>query len=589
MFTLARRNRTQASNEFGPLAPKSSSFLTVEVLQEAVDSSTLEKNIVVSRMHFIDTPGMEKLREDPEVVRIQEGNSLNRGILALAEMIANLNTGSSDFVRYEGSVLTSLLKDIIGGNCLTQALFFLQNGDGKNSELVLEYLKMVQKIHNFPVVNDSNQIGLLRRYRAEWIYLMGQLSLYGPGSVEAYSKHISELEKQLIDNNLEKLKTIEQRSQLIERIRDLKEAYNKLVKEKVELVDQLINSEEKNVDVSKALIEMQIENSQILQKREMGEADVKDKILYAESQVLEANIEKERALKAINEMQAKSRKVLEEKREVEIEFVALKTNYLSLTSDLAAEKEKNENLSLEIINLVNTNKALSGDTDALAKVRGSLKQENEKLLSENKTIKSKKLELEKELFMAKSEIETLKSEIVRYDLNAQMLRTDVSSKKVELEKEFLMKAHQIDNETHKKIETAEEKAVRLAKENNFAHADTVAVTRQLKVAQRKVAQLEEILRENQNQEARQSEDNRKMAAQIDEMRSYYRNKLTLAMNQGGDERLRMAKDELILTYKEREAELFDKYNTELTRNNQNLKIIRGLRVYCRNLKNLAED
>ena len=225
----------------------------------------------------------------------------------------------------------------------------------------------------------------------------------------------------------------------------------------------------------------------------------------------------------------------------------------------------------------------------IAKVRGSLKQENEKLLSENKTIKSKKLELEKELFMAKSEIETLKSEIVRYDLNAQMLRTDVSSKKVELEKEFLMKAHQIDNETHKKIETAEEKAVRLAKENNFAHADTVAVTRQLKVAQRKVAQLEEILRENQNQEARQSEDNRKMAAQIDEMRSYYRNKLTLAMNQGGDERLRMAKDELILTYKEREAELFDKYNTELTRNNQNLKIIRGLRVYCRNLKNLAED
>lgn len=589
LFTLARRNRTQASNEFGSLQPKASAFLTIEVLQIAIDESTNERNIVVSRMHFIDTPGMEKLTEDAETVRIQEGNSLNRGIFSMAEMISGLVSESKDYIHFDASIITQLLKDIVGGNCLTLALFCLTNGDIKSSELVLEYLTMMKKIMNFPVVNDSRQLGLLRRYRAEYIYLMGQLSLYGPGSVEAYSSHISELEKRLIDKNLERLKFVEQKSQLIERIRDLKESYNKLVNEKVELVDQLINSEEENIEISKALIEMQIENSQLMQKKEMTEVDIKDKVLYAESQVLEANIEKERALKAINEMQAKDRKILSEKREVEIEFVALKTNYISLTQELSEEKEKNENLSLEILNLVNTNKALSGDTDALAKVRGSLKVENDKLLLENKTLKSKSTELEKSLFMARSEIEKLKSDVIKYDLNAQMLHTDLQSKKVDLEKEYLQKSHQLDNDTYKKIESAEEHSKRLAKENEYSHADIVAVTRQLKIAQRKVAQLEELLRDSQNQEISHIEDFRKTTVQLDEMRTYYRNKFAKAMNETGDERLRLAREEMLNSYKTRETELLYKLSQTEKKSSEHEKVLRGLRIYSRNLKSLAED
>ena len=40
-------------------------------------------------------------------------------------------------------------------------------------------------------------------------------------------------------------------------------------------------------------------------------------------------------------MQEKVKKALEEKREIEIEFVALKTNYMNVSNDLQAEKIKN--------------------------------------------------------------------------------------------------------------------------------------------------------------------------------------------------------------------------------------------------------
>lgn len=45
---------------------------------------------------------------------------------------------------------------------------------------------------------------------------------------------------------------------------------------------------------------------------------------------------------------------------MEIEFIALKKNYYQLKQDLDEEKLKRENQSIELINLVNENKALDG-------------------------------------------------------------------------------------------------------------------------------------------------------------------------------------------------------------------------------------
>jgi uncharacterized protein (DUF3084 family) len=48
----------------------------------------------------------------------------------------------------------------------------------------------------------------------------------------------------------------------------------------------------------------------------------------------------------------------EERKEIEIEFVALKKNFLNLQQDLDQEKARSEALNLELIQLVNENKAL---------------------------------------------------------------------------------------------------------------------------------------------------------------------------------------------------------------------------------------
>jgi hypothetical protein len=52
------------------------------------------------------------------------------------------------------------------------------------------------------------------------------------------------------------------------------------------------------------------------------------------------------------------KELMDDKRELEIEFVALKKNYITVSQQLEAERAKSEHVGLELINIVNENKAL---------------------------------------------------------------------------------------------------------------------------------------------------------------------------------------------------------------------------------------
>lgn len=49
---------------------------------------------------------------------------------------------------------------------------------------------------------------------------------------------------------------------------------------------------------------------------------------------------------------------INDRKDIEIEFIAIKKNFYHLRQDLENERTKNENLGVELINLVNENKAV---------------------------------------------------------------------------------------------------------------------------------------------------------------------------------------------------------------------------------------
>ena len=185
------------------------------------------------------------------------------------------------------------------------------------------------------------------------------------------------------------MKFTDEKTKLINRMQEMKNKFNEIVKSKADLQAELISSEEEKLKVSKALIELQIENTKLQEMISNNAFDVNTKLLHAENDVLEMNLKEERAAKAIQELQEKLRDALDDKKEIEVEFVALKKNFLNLSQDIDQEKAKNENLGIELVNLVNENKALQSDSNQNNRKAGQIgddysriERKNEKLALE---------------------------------------------------------------------------------------------------------------------------------------------------------------------------------------------------------------
>ena len=85
----------------------------------------------------------------------------------------------------------------------------------KGSALSLRYMQLVRKIINFPVLNDNKTFGLLKKFRSEAIMAQNNQRMVGGmrvDSPEGQNIRIIELEKKLIEDNLDKMRMADERS-----------------------------------------------------------------------------------------------------------------------------------------------------------------------------------------------------------------------------------------------------------------------------------------------------------------------------------------------------------------------------------------
>lgn len=98
------------------------------------------------------------------------------------------------------------------------------------------------------------------------------------------------------------MKGHDEKDRLIQRMGEMKSKFNDLIKQKAELQSELITSEEEKLKISKALIELQIDNTALQEQLHNQTFDVNTKLMHAENDLLESNVKEERAAKVINEL-----------------------------------------------------------------------------------------------------------------------------------------------------------------------------------------------------------------------------------------------------------------------------------------------
>jgi hypothetical protein len=133
-----------------------------------------EAEAFVSRLHLVDLAGSERAkRTKAEGARLKEGININKGLLALGNVISALSDEEKRLqgahVPYRDSKLTRMLQDSLGGNSRTLMIACVSPADSNFEETVntLKYANRAKAIKNKAVVNREGPCAEVAALRAQ--------------------------------------------------------------------------------------------------------------------------------------------------------------------------------------------------------------------------------------------------------------------------------------------------------------------------------------------------------------------------------------------------------------------------------------
>lgn len=251
---------------------------------------------MVSKFHLVDLAGSERSKKTGATgERFKEGVNINKGLLALGNVISALGDGhQKSFVSYRDSKLTRLLQDSLGGNSITLMVACVSPADYNFEETLstLRYADRARHIKNKPIVNQDPKAAEIMRLQKENTELRLQILGNGGNIVTCPKEHED------LSNENDNLKA---------KNRKLTEALNNALSESTNLMERALLAElardRMNIKIKELTAQCNMtinqfdqsqENSPTTQGNLAGLRDIQSKIveLQAEQQHGEEEIKK---------------------------------------------------------------------------------------------------------------------------------------------------------------------------------------------------------------------------------------------------------------------------------------------------------
>jgi Kinesin motor domain len=121
---------------------------------ESYDPNT--KRTARGKLSLVDLAGSERAEKTGgSAERLKEGQSINKSLSALGDVMAALSEGGKTFVPYRNNKLTMLMQDSLGGNAKTLMFVNFSPADYNSDETVtsLNFATRVKK-----VVNNASKV-----------------------------------------------------------------------------------------------------------------------------------------------------------------------------------------------------------------------------------------------------------------------------------------------------------------------------------------------------------------------------------------------------------------------------------------------
>ncbi|KAG3098575.1 hypothetical protein PI124_g10048 [Phytophthora idaei] len=421
--------RRSTNGLYGNSSEFSSAVLRISVKQtfSFCDAPAQELH---SFFDIVDVPATDRLTRSGTAVRLSEGPLLNKSLFALQDVVESLSSDQVP-VRYQGSQLTTLLQDALGGNCLTFVLLCLSPGDMKGSTATLQLGKLLSRVRTFPVVNNDMLRGLRCRRFLVQKQLVSVATADGKQDLADYERRLHDLEGKLAQSGLERRMLREDKDALTAQVGELRLKYRELFDNELSLRTELLSCEQEKLALSKAFVAFQLERDTQVQQLDNDKFEAETRLLKAEQLVVE--IQQDDATKAgqIQDLCIEMNELVAEKTRLGGELSMLQKAVKAAECARDAETKKNQQLSLELIVAVNQKQKFQGEMETLAtQLRARQSQVDDqqaecaKLRSDNEALRLEATEFE-------AKLEAMRKDLVRREFELE--RADLAAKKEQLE------------------------------------------------------------------------------------------------------------------------------------------------------------
>ena len=528
---LAEGEKIRSPFEYNKVT-KNSTLLTIEITQTLDNKATKDVKVISSRINIFDLASADILAEHFRNL----SNSIEyKSIYSFQNMVGDLAKTNNNAIPtiYDGSILTKLMKEYIGSNALCLGLFTLQNNNFAISAITFKMMKLCSRIQNYPILNDVNALGLLKKFRTDISYYSKFKSSGGydlrPPIIPKGENELPQGAKVTQYGNMtqsgDNQALIARNSFLEKENQRLELALQEADTEKATLLKTIAELRSRGGGAGPVAPPMGGTGMPPF----MGDKyDVSDKLLHIEDDITETN----QIMGVVNKLNDRF-KILENERK-----------------SLAEEVEK---LRLDNQNLTNELNKLHSDSN------------NNKLNSDNELFNLKEL-----LNSTKNELDYMRNEAEKYRKIQADLLLEIDEREVQYKKQLEDKEREIEMKMIDQNQT----------EKRRLEAEMREATRKIEHYGEENSELNKAMDELKK-------ENKKLTLKNNELRATMRDMINKADEEGEEEISNKAK--LMKTYTDRENELMENLGVQKA-SNENLKEkLKKMRTYARKARNIALD
>ena len=351
-FKMAWENRTMdpsSSRGFNTSHPHATVVISL-IAQDSVKR-------ICSRLTFIKLPCVEGILDRPGTHRGHP--SLLRPLRSFKKLVTELSDVSNQLnVNHADSKLTQILREALGGNCIT-CMFVLLKPFSKNDGHLEQLLKCaghVQDITNYPIINTRAAVELLKLH-------YGLLDRAEQGKV-ATSLPNTQVFDEAQDYARKAYDQMDEIKVLKGRVKELESKLGNMVSECAGLEKKLLQSKEELLTVKKELIATQ---RQVVQKGADHEDEVhrkKQELLLLEKQNSELISDLSRLRMESDTVIGRTEKLQTQRDKANEEYLQLKLKHELLLQEVDSTTGENDELKMQMVALITSKQVLEKEIES---------------------------------------------------------------------------------------------------------------------------------------------------------------------------------------------------------------------------------